>query len=252
MGAPVAVQVAGHQLGIGIARAAAHAAQGGVNGNVPHTVGQACKLLAEGKAHLQVVVAVEAHAHAGGQMLVDEPEHPGQVLGVHTAEGIHGGKGVRPDLVHIRDQVQQLFVRIAQNVHRLHIELVALALDLTAEVQHVLALFFKEAGPHAVNAGAVVRLQIGDVVAAVVRQADIAHAFPALPGQIGADLGRVVVNGAAGAVGLILQKAHLHHVQARIGHASGKALHKGLPEHGVHQIAAVPQGAVQQLNARFH
>ena len=252
MGAPMAVQVAGHQFRVGVSRTAAHAAQSGVNGNVSHTVGQARKLLAERKAHLQVVVAVEAHAHAGGQVLVDEPEHPGQILGVHTAEGIHGGEGIRPDLVHIRDQIQQFLVRIAQNVHRLHIEFVAFSLDFAAEIQYVLALFFEEAGPHTVNAGAVVGLQVGDVVAAVIRQADIAHTLPALPGQIGADLGRVVVNGASGAVGLILQKAHLNHVQARVGHAAGKALHKGLPEHGIHQIAAVPQGTVQQLNARFH
>ena len=124
-GLDVLVDIPGDKLRGKVPRAPAHAVDRGVQNQLPLGL-DAQQHLGVGKGQLQVIVAVKAQADGGVHVLVNQVELPGDLAGVHAAQGVHHVKGEGPQAVDPLHQAQQLHVRIEGGAHRLEKHLVAL------------------------------------------------------------------------------------------------------------------------------
>ena len=243
----VVVEVLQKQLGVQVAGAPAHALDAGVDEQRPAGA-QLHQGLGVGVGQLQVVVRVEPHLDALGQVVLNQVEKPQHVLALHGSKAVHQVKGVGPQLVGLFNELQVLLVRVAQSHHGLQKHLVALLLDAPRRLQRRAPVLLVECHPDAVQGAAVPGGQLLHVVGAVVQQR---HKEPARPilRQQPRRLLQGVEPGVVLLIGLFLgQKAALDDVHPRLDQAVHQIAAVGQAKMAVVAVAPVPQCAVQHAH----
>ena len=171
------VHVLHHKLCVGIASTSPHPGHGTVYNDIPQSLAHFDKFLGQGEGHLQIVVGVETNPRIGPQIVMYEMKNPLEIFPIHGTKSINNGKSVRFQMIDQINQFQKFGIGIAKYVHRLNIKFVSLFNDASAKRNDIISFLFKKAGPHAVNGTAIIRFQVVDGIAAIVRQTYIRCLF---------------------------------------------------------------------------
>ena len=186
-------------------------------------------------------------ADAGHDVFIQEPVQMQQPFAVHQAVGVDHGYRIRLYVVHQRDQLEKLFIRIARDRHELGEHLVAQRLDLAAEFHRRAHLALFEDDADAVQTGRPAGGEVFDRAGPVVDHADD-HGV--LPVERTVERIRRPCVGENGAVKIkrpaVVQKADLDDVDIGVDKPFKDADDIRIPEPPVVDISAVAQRAVEE------
>ena len=123
------------------------------------------QLLRVGKGKLQITVRMEAYAHVGAQIIVDQVKHAQKVVFIHGAEGIDEIKRERAQLVHFFDEAQESAVRIRRCADGLKKHLVPFPFQAGGKGERLVQFLFVKGQANPLDGSAAVGYLFGRNVA---------------------------------------------------------------------------------------
>lgn len=199
---------------------------------------------------MQIVVGMEAETDPRLHIFIDKMEPVGHVVAVHASQRVHDIKGVGVQPVHPLHQLEQLDVGVKHGAHRLHEHLIALIHQNSGPAHRLRDLMLVEGQADALDPCPVIRSQLIRMQL-LFPDGDHGHKHGgARPfGQNLLDFSDAAEEGAVLVLHHAGQEAAFDDVDPRLIQFIENGNDRFPPEFPVVDVAPVPQGAVQDLNA---